>query len=181
LPFRDTGRDAVVQSPKTHLPQALYPNTVWSYDFVHDRISDGRSLRLLGVLDEHTRECLAIEVARSITATDVIRVLSRLMSRYGKPKFIRSDQGAEFTAGAVMRWLRDQNVGPLFIAPGSPWQNGFVESFNGKLKRRMLEPRMVSHLCGGEDADREMAAVLQSRTAPQRSWQQTARYITAQG
>jgi putative transposase len=120
------------------LPGAVQPNAVWSYDFVHDRLANGRAIRILVVLDEHTRECLALEVARSITSQDVILVLSRLMRLYGKPEFIRSDQGAEFTAGAVMRWLRDQRVGPVFIAPGRPWQNGFVESFNGKLRDECL-------------------------------------------
>lgn len=120
------------------LPGATHPNSVWCYDFVHDRFADGRAFRMLCVLDEHTRECLAIEVARSITSQDVILVLSRLMRLYSKPAFIRSDQGTEFTAGAVMRWLRDQSVGPAFIPPGRPWHNGFVESFNGKLRDECL-------------------------------------------
>jgi putative transposase len=120
------------------LPGATHPNSVWCYDFVHDRFADNRAFRLLCVLDEHTRECLAIEVGRSITSQDVILVLSRLMRLYGKPAFIRSDQGTEFTAGAVMRWLRDQRVGPAFIPPGRPWHNGFVESFNGKLRDECL-------------------------------------------
>jgi putative transposase len=120
------------------LPFAAAPNSVWTYDFVHDRLADGRALRLLCVLDEHTRECLAIEVGRSFTSQDVITVLSRLMHSYGKPQYIRSDHGAEFTAMAVMRWLRDQQVGPVFIAPGRPWQNAYVESFNGKLRDECL-------------------------------------------
>lgn len=86
------------------------------------------------MLDEHTRECLAIEVGKSLRRQDVILTLSRLMRLYGKPAFIRSDNGAEFTATTVMKWLRDQNVGPAHIKPGSSWQNGFVESFNGKLR-----------------------------------------------
>jgi transposase InsO family protein len=114
------------------------PNSVWTYDFVHDRLADKTNLKLLCVLDEHTRECLAIEVARSMSSMTVIQTLARLMRLHGKPTFIRSDQGAEFTAGAVMRWLRDQNVGPVFIAPGKPWQNGYVESFNGKLRDECL-------------------------------------------
>jgi len=120
------------------LPGATRPNSVWSYDFVHDRLANNRAIRLLCVLDEHTRECLAIEVARSLTSQDVILVLSRLMRLYGKPQFIRSDHGAEFTAAAVMRWLRDQQVGPVFIPPGKPWHNAFVESFNGKLRDECL-------------------------------------------
>ena len=120
------------------LPGATRPNAVWSYDFVHDQLVDGRVLKMLCVLDEHTRECLAIEVGASLRSQDVILVLSRLMRLYGKPSHIRSDNGAEFTAAKVMRWLRDADVGPAFIAPGSPWQNGFVESFNGKLRDELL-------------------------------------------
>ena len=120
------------------LPGATRANHVWSYDFVHDRLAGKRTIRLLCVIDEHTRECLAIEVARSLTSRDVILTLSRLMRLHGKPAFIRSDQGAEFTAGAVMCWLRDQQVGPAFIPPGKPWHNGFVESFNGKLRDECL-------------------------------------------
>lgn len=120
------------------LPSAIRPNSVWTYDFIHDRFANGTALKLLCVLDEHTRECLAIEVARFIRSQDVILTLSRLMKLYGKPMFIRSDNGAEFTARAVMTWLRDQNVGPAYIAPGRPWQNGFVESFHGKLRDECL-------------------------------------------
>lgn len=120
------------------LPDATRPNSVWSYDFVHDQLVDGRVLKMLCVIDEYTRECLAIEVGASLRSQDVILVLSRLMWLYGKPMYVRSDNGAEFTAARVMRWLRDASVGPAFIAPGSPWQNGFVESFNGKLRDELL-------------------------------------------
>lgn len=120
------------------LPGAVRPNAVWSYDFVHDQMVDGRSLKLLCVIDEYTRECLAIEVGASLRAQDVILTLSRLMRIYGKPAYVRSDNGAEFTAAKVMRWLRDAAIGPAFITPGSPWQNGFVESFNGKLRDELL-------------------------------------------
>ena len=120
------------------LPGALRPNAVWSYDFVHDQLVDGRALKLLCVIDEYTRECLTIEVGASLRSQDVILTLSRLMRLYGKPAFIRSDNGAEFTAAKVMRWMRDAAIGPTFIAPGSPWQNGFIESFNGKLRDELL-------------------------------------------
>ncbi len=120
------------------LPGATKANSVWTYDFVFDRLASGTTLKMLCVLDEHTRECLAIEVGRWMRSQDVILTLSRLMKLYGKPAYIRSDNGAEFTATAVMRWLRDQNVGPAFITPGSPWQNGYVESFNGKLRDECL-------------------------------------------
>jgi transposase InsO family protein len=120
------------------LPGATQPNAVWCYDFVEDRTAMGSKLRLLTVLDEHTRECLAIEVGRYMRAQDVILALSRLMRLYGKPQHIRSDNGAEFTATAVMKWLRDANVGPAFIEPGKPWQNGFLESFHDKLRSECL-------------------------------------------
>lgn len=120
------------------IPGAVQPNSVWTYDFIHDRTASGTPLKMLCVLDEHTRECLSIEVARWMRSQDVILTLSRLMKLYGKPQYIRSDNGAEFTAKAVMKWLRDQNVGPAFIAPGRPWQNGFVESFHGKLRDECL-------------------------------------------
>lgn len=120
------------------LPGATQANSVWSYDFVEDRTASGSKLRLLTVLDEYTRECLAIEVARSLRSQDVILTLSRLMRLYGKPQYIRSDNGAEFTATKVMKWLRDANVGPAFIEPGKPWQNGFLESFHDKLRSECL-------------------------------------------
>ncbi|AIP56104.1 integrase catalytic subunit [Burkholderia pseudomallei] len=120
------------------LPGATHPNSVWSYDFVHDQLVDGRALKMLCVIDEYTRECLAIEVGASLRSQDVILTLSRLMRLYGKPAFVRSDNGAECTAAKVMRWLRDAAIGPAFIAPGSPWQNEFVESFNGKLRDELL-------------------------------------------
>ena len=121
-----------------HLLGAVRPNAVWSYDFVHDQLVDGRALRLLCVIDEYTSGCLAIEVDASLRSLDVILTLSRLMRLYGKPAFVRSDKGAEFTAAKVMRWMRDAAIGPTFIAPGSPWQNGFIESFNGKLRDELL-------------------------------------------
>jgi transposase InsO family protein len=102
------------------IPGASQPNRVWSYDFVHDQLANGGTLKLLCVLDEHTRECLAIEVGKSLRSQNVILTLSRLMRLYGKPAYIRSDNGAEFTGTAVMKWLRDQNVGPAYIKPGSP-------------------------------------------------------------
>ena len=120
------------------LPGAVSPNSVWSYDFVEDRLASGSKLRLLTVIDEHTRESLAIEVGRYMRSQDVILTLSRLMRLYGKPAYIRSDNGAEFTATAVIKWLRDANVGPAFIEPGKPWQNGFLESFHDKLRSECL-------------------------------------------
>ncbi len=105
---------------------------------MHDLMIEGRSLKLLCVIDEYTRECLAIEVGACLRAQDVVLTLSRLMRLYGKPAFLRSDNCTEFTVAKVIRWLRDAATGPAFMAPGSPWQNGFVESFNRKLRYELI-------------------------------------------
>ena len=114
------------------------PNDVWSYDFLFERTADGRALKLLAVVDEYTRECLAIVVARRLTSTEVLACLAELFVRRGVPAHIRSDNGPEFTARAVRSWLEQVGVGTLFIEPGSPWENGYVESFNGKLRDECL-------------------------------------------
>ncbi len=111
---------------------------VWAYDFVHDRTHDGRPLRMLTMVDEYTRECLAIDVARRMTSEDVLERLTDLFIHRGVPDHIRSDNGAEFTSQAVRGWLEKVGVGTLFIEPGSPWENGYVESFNGKLRDELL-------------------------------------------
>jgi len=113
-------------------------NHVWAYDFVSETTHDGRKLRLLTVVDEYTRECLAISVARRMTANDVLWVLADLFLEYGIPEHIRSDNGPEFVARAVRGWLADLGVTTLFIEPGSPWENGYIESFNGKLRDELL-------------------------------------------
>ena len=115
-----------------------YPNHVWSYDFVMDRTHDGRAIRLLTVIDEYTRECLAIEVQRRLSSQDVLDLLRDLFVRRGAPEYIRSDNGSEFTAKAVREWLGRVAVKTLFIEPGSPWENGYNESFNGKLRDELL-------------------------------------------
>jgi len=117
----------------------LYKHHVWSYDFVADRTHDGRPIRMLTVLDEYGRECLAIQVARNLRSDDVLEVLTELFTRYGPPAHIRSDNGAEFTASVVRHWLRDLGVKTLFIEPGSPWENGYNESFNGTLGDEVLK------------------------------------------
>ena len=119
----------------------LYRGHVWSYDFVASRTHDGRALKLLTVLDEHTRECLAIVVARKIRSHDVLEVLADLFVRHGPPEYLRSDNGPEFTAKLVRRWLERVGVETLFIEPGSPWENGYNESFNGKLRDELLNGR----------------------------------------
>ncbi len=114
-------------------------NHVWTYDFVHERTHDGRALRLLTVVDEYSRECLAVEVERRLNHKDVLRVLSRLFVRPGPPEHLRSDNGSEFTALAVREWLEKLDVKTLYIEPGSPWENGNIESFNGKLRDELLD------------------------------------------
>ena len=121
-------------------------NHVWAYDFVFDRTREGRPLKLLNVVDEFTRECLTIDVARKQTSRDVLRTLAQLMLRHGIPKYIRSDNGPEFVAKAVRDWLARLEVGTLFIEPGSPWENGYVESFNGKLRDELLNGEIFTTL-----------------------------------
>ncbi len=121
-------------------------NHVWAYDFVFDRTREGRPLKFLTVVDEYTRECLTIEVARKQTSRDVLRTLAKLMLRYGVPKHIRSDNGPEFVAKAVRDWLSRLEVGTLFIEPGSPWENGYIESFNGKLRDELLNGEIFTTL-----------------------------------
>ena len=115
-----------------------YPNHVWAYDFVADRTHDGKAYRMLTVIDEHTRECLAIRVERKLSSEEVIETLAELFIERGIPKHIRSDNGPEFCAKAVREWLQRLEVGPLFIEPGSPWENGYNESFNGRLRDELL-------------------------------------------
>ena len=111
---------------------------VWSYDFVQGRTHEGKVFRMLTVIDEFTRECLAIEVARRIRSDDVLHLLADLFVRHGVPDHIRSDNGSEFTAKAVREWLGRVGVKTLYIEPGSPWENGYNESFNGKLRDELL-------------------------------------------
>ncbi|MGC1299717.1 MAG: IS3 family transposase [Alloacidobacterium sp.] len=113
-------------------------NHVWSYDFVDAQTHDGRSVRLLVMIDEFTRECLAIRVARRLNSAHVIEVLGDCMLAHGVPEHVRSDNGAEMTARRVKQWLASVGTKPLFIEPGSPWENGYCESFNGKLRDECL-------------------------------------------
>jgi transposase InsO family protein len=123
-----------------------YKNHVWSYDFVTARTSDGRALRMLNILDEYSRECLCIWVARHITADDVIEVLSTLFITIGIPEYIRSDNGPELTAKSLREWLGNIGVKTLFIEPGSPWENGYIESFNGKFRDELLNREIFTTL-----------------------------------
>ncbi len=118
--------------------KALYRNHVWSYDFLVDRTEDGRQLKLLVVIDEFTRECLATEVGRTFTARDVMLTLQYLFAVRGAPEHVRSDNGPEFIAKELQRWLGRADVRTLYIQKASPWENGYVESFNGKLRNELL-------------------------------------------
>lgn len=142
-------RQAGLQVPKrrprrrvaTSRPRPLPPteiNHVWAYDFVFDTCADGQLLKCLTIVDEFTRECLAIDVAGSIRSGRVIEVLSRLISLHGAPRYIRSDNGPEFVATAILRWLNAAQIETAFIDPGKPWQNGTDESFNGKFRTECL-------------------------------------------
>jgi putative transposase len=114
-------------------------NHVWAWDFIHDRTADGRPLKWLSVVDEYTRECLALEVARSLTARRVIDILVGLFAERGAPVHIRSDNGPEFIALAIRTWLEEAKVETLYIEPGSPWENGYAESFHARLRDELLE------------------------------------------
>jgi len=123
-----------------------YKNHVWSYDFVMDRTHNGKAIRMLTIIDEHTRECLAIEVNRKLNSQNVMDVLSQLFIERGTPQYIRSDNGSEFIAKRLRWWLRRHKIDTLFIEPGSPWENGYIESFNGKLRDELLKREIFDTL-----------------------------------
>jgi putative transposase len=118
---------------------ACFKNDVWTYDFVADRTIEGRPLKWLTLVDEYTRECLAIHVGGSMTGADVRRVLARVIGRRGAPTRIRSDNGSEFICAALAGWLPGKGTKPIQVAPGSPWENGFIESFNSRFRDEFLE------------------------------------------
>ena len=123
-----------------------YKDHVWSYDFVTARTANGRAFRILTVIDEYSRECLALLVNRRITSLDVIDQLYELFLLRGVPEHIRSDNGPEFTAKAIRKWLNRVGVKTLYIEPGSPWENGYIESFNGKLRDELLNREIFTTL-----------------------------------
>ena len=118
--------------------RAERPNHVWSYDFVEDRTQDGRKFRMLCVIDEFTREALAIRVKRKLNSTDVLETLADLMILRGPPAYVRSDNGPEFIATALREWIAAVGSQTAYIEPGSPWENGYCESFNSKLRDELL-------------------------------------------
>jgi transposase InsO family protein len=130
----------------TERQRALYRHQVWSWDFIEDQTERGQRFRMLTLLDEHTRECLAIHVAWSIRAVDVIQVIERAMAQHGVPEHIRSDNGSEFIAYAIQDWLRDKKVKTIYIRPGSPWENPYIESFHDKLRDELLNRELFGNL-----------------------------------
>jgi putative transposase len=136
LPRRRPRRRVATSRPRP-LP-ATGPNQVWAYDFVFDACANGQKLKCLTIVDEWTRESLAIDVASSIRSRRVVELLAKLVSVHGAPRFMRSDNGPEFVATAVLRWLTDEGIETAHIAPGKPWQNGTDESFNGRFRDECL-------------------------------------------
>jgi transposase InsO family protein len=118
--------------------RAEYRNHVWAWDFVHDRTADGRPLKWLTLLDEYTRECLILEVRRSMTAKAVSEILAGVVQERGAPGLIRSDNGPEFIAAVIRAWLSGAGIETLYIEPGAPWENGYAESFNSKVRDELL-------------------------------------------
>lgn len=126
--------------------RATRPNEVWSWDFVEDQTERGSKLRLLTLIDEYTRQCLAVHVAWSIRAVDVITVVEAAMERYGTPQHLRSDNGPEFIAYAIQDWLKAKEVKAIYIKPGSPWENGHIESFHDKFRDECLNREIFGSL-----------------------------------
>jgi transposase InsO family protein len=126
--------------------RALAPNDVWTWDFIHDRDEAGRPLKWFSLIDEYTRECLALEVERSLPATGVIDILSSVLLQRGAPRHIRSDNGPEFIAGSIRRYLEIANMQTLYIEPGAPWENGFAESFHSRLRDELLNAELFADL-----------------------------------
>jgi putative transposase len=143
VPYRRKVEKATGSSANAcFVKKAEYINHVWTYDFIEDATEDGRKLKFLTVLDEHTRESPAIEVSRSITSKGVIAVLEYLFAVRGVPGFVRSDNGPEFIAKAIKQWLAEGGVETLYIEPGCPWENGYIESFHGRLREELLNREM---------------------------------------
>ena len=125
-------------SSKTYPVQAAYPGHVWSWDFIMDRTTDGRPVKMLTMVDEYTRQCLVIHPARSIPSDQVLDRLESLAATWGAPAFIRSDNGSEFIAQIIQDWCHTTETQTLYIDPGSPWQNGFIESFHSRFRDECL-------------------------------------------
>src|SRR4030095_13178397 len=136
VPRRRPRRRVAISRPRPLPPMTI--NHVWAYDFVFDTCANGQTLKCLTIVDEWTRECLAIDVAGGIRSGRVIEVLAQLVSVHGAPRYLRSDNGPEFVASAILRWLSEACIDTALIDPGKPWQNATDESFNGKLRDEYL-------------------------------------------
>lgn len=136
-----------LEREKTERRQAAHRDEVWSYDFIEDATTDGRKVRLLSVIDEHSRECVALEAERNFPAARVIDTLERLLVTTGRrPEHLRSDNGPEFIAKAVESWLEEASIRTAYIQPGAPWENGHVESFHASLRAELLDRELFYHL-----------------------------------
>jgi putative transposase len=144
-----------VGSSTARRQRACEPNHVWSWDIIHDQSREGRSLRMLTLIDEYTRQCLAIEVGRSIRAVDAIRVLEQAIQNHGQPEHIRSDNGPEFIAGAIRDWMSQRQIKSVYINPGSPWEQAHIESFHDKLRDECLNREIFATL-------KEAAVIIES-------------------
>ncbi len=134
-----TRRKLVRRGGSTGLPtKVLHRGHVWTWDFVSDAIVRGGTIRMLTILDEHTRECHVLRADRALRAADVLAWLERAIREHGAPDYLRSDNGLEFIAREVQRWLAEKKIKTIYIDPGSPWQNGFVESFHGRFRDECL-------------------------------------------
>ena len=135
------------QGVSTGLPiEATHRNHVWTWDFIFDRTDKGSTLKMLTMLDEYTRQCLAIRVERQIKSGQVLATLWQAMMAYGLPEHIRSDNGTEFIAGKIQRWLHENQIKTLYIEPGSPWQNGYIESFHSRFRDECLNREWLLNL-----------------------------------
>jgi len=131
----------------TGLPtQATHRHHVWTWDFIFDRTDNGGTLKMMTLLDEYSRQSLAIQVERQITGAEVLRVLERATIQYGVPGYIRSDNGPEFIAAKVQQWLSENQIKTIYIDPGSPWQNGYIESFHSRFRDECLGREMLLNL-----------------------------------
>lgn len=146
LQVRRASRRQARRRPRPERFQAAYPGHIWAYDFVEDALANGTTLRILTVMDEFTREGLALDVALTTSAERVIGVLTALVAQHGAPAYLRSDNGAEFVATAVQLWLAQAGVSTLYIDPGKPWQNGKEERFNGTVRDECLNRHLFVSL-----------------------------------
>jgi len=152
--MREEGLKVIVKAKKrrrlgtstSERKKAQYPNHVWSWDIIFDRTEDGRAIKTLGILDEYTRVNLKLMPARHITSVDVVEAMKELVKIHGAPEYIRSDNGPEFIAKAIQRWLRFANIGTIYSAPGSPWENPYIESFFGKFRDECLNRELFTTL-----------------------------------